>query len=392
MKKFAFCILTLFALLFAACAEASIDGAQSADGESPDNSESQASVDGASLAGEPSSAASSEGASEYASEYASVDSSSDAPDVSESSDGSDASESSDGSDASALTSEPSVESSAQAPVGGQTYTDTARITAEIASHGGAGFETNAPGCEALDRLKAYLEDTDYGFFYCDLDYNAYVAYGCDKLFKTASTAKLPYIKYLCTLADGGEIDLNERLLFEERHRDSGSGFIKSLPSGQEFSVRTLMDYALRYSDNIAYTMLLERFGFDGYFESVRALGVSYTTAANGYTSCTASTMAALLFDVGRYGGANLSLMLDAGCNASYNYQIGAELSEYKVLQKYGAIKPGNVAYHDIAVVYAPHPYILLIYTTVDYDSAGKNVPFRELARLTENLNQALYGD
>ncbi len=265
------------------------------------------------------------------------------------------------------------------------------ITAEIASIKDGGFNTNVEDNKALAKLKEYLEGSGYGFFYCDLEYNSFVSYGCDKDFKTASTAKLPYIKYLCTLADEGVIDINATMVYEKRHHTAGSGIMKNMSVGGSFTIGTLMDYVLRYSDNIAYGMLMERFGLTDYLESVKALGVDYTTV-NGYTNCTATEMAALLYDTALYDGANLSLMKNAGCNASYNYQIGAELKEYDVLQKYGAIKPGNVAYHDIAVVYAPHPYILVIYTTIDYDSAGKNIPFRTIARLTDDLNKALYGE
>ena len=268
---------------------------------------------------------------------------------------------------------------------------TEQITAEIASVSSAKFTSNIEENEALNALRTYLDGSGYGYFYCDVEYNHYAAYGCDKMFKTASTAKLPYVKYLLTLADKGEIDIYETMLFEARHKTSGSGIMKDLASGVNYQIKTLMDYTLRYSDNVAYAMLIEKYGLNGYFDYVNTLGVNYTTAANGYTNCTASTMAALLFDTARYEGEGLSLMLEAGCNASYNYQIGAELKEYTVLQKYGAMRPGNVAYHDIAVVYAPHPYILVIFTTIDYDSAGKNIPFRTLARLTNDLNEALYG-
>ena len=266
------------------------------------------------------------------------------------------------------------------------------ITAQIAAIKDGGFNTNINGAsEKLAALQAYLEKGGYGYFYCDLEYNGYVSYGCNKDFKTASTAKLPYIKYLCTLADEGKLDLNSTMVYEERHKTVGSGVMKNMSVGTTFSVATLMDYVLRYSDNIAYSMLMERFGLKDYLANVAALGVDYHTV-NGYTNCTAAEMAALLYDVALYNGEGLSLIKTAGCNASYNYQIGAELSEYEVVQKYGAIKPGNVAYHDIAVVYAPHPYILVIYTTIDYDSAGKNIPFRTIARLTNDLNIALYGE
>ncbi len=267
------------------------------------------------------------------------------------------------------------------------------ITSFIASIREPGFKTDIEGkaVEELTALEDYLKDSGYGFFYCDLEFNSYVSYGCDKDFKTASTSKLHYIKYLSSLADNGEIDINETKQYEARHKDSGSGVMKGMATGGYFTVATLMDYVLRYSDNIAYSMLIERFGLTDYLKNVAELGVDYYTY-NGYANCTASEMGALLYDVACYNGAGLALMKNAGCNASYNYQIGAELKEYEVLQKYGAIKPGNVAYHDIAVVYAPHPYIMVIYTTIDYDSAGKNIPFRTIARLTNDLNKALYGE
>lgn len=267
---------------------------------------------------------------------------------------------------------------------------TEQITAQIAAINSSGFTSNIDDCEQLKALSDYLNGSGYGFFYCDLEYSHYAAYGCDKVFKTASTAKLPYVKYLFTLADKGEININDTMLFEARHKTSGSGIMKNLASGVNYKIATLMDYTLRYSDNVAYSMLIEKYGQKGYLEYVKTLGVSYTTGASGYTNCTASTMAALLFDTAVYEGEGLALMLDAGCNASYNRQIGAELKEHKVLQKYGAMKPGNVAYHDIAVVYAPHPYIIVIFTTIDYDSVGKDAPFRTIARLTDNLNNALH--
>jgi len=269
----------------------------------------------------------------------------------------------------------------------------ADITKEIASIKSASFNTNisAPqAAEAVAALQKYLQNSGYGYFYCDLEYNNYISYGCNKDFKTASTSKLPYIKYLCTLADNGQLDLNETMVYQPHHKTSGSGIMKDMATGRSFTIGKLMDYVLRYSDNVAYDMLIERYGLKDYLASVKALGVDYTTS-NGYTNCTAAEIAALLYDTALYNGAHLSLMQNAGCNASYNYQIGAELKEYKVLQKYGAMKPGNIAYHDIAVVYAPHPYILVIYTTIDYDSAGKNTPFRKIARLTDDINKALYG-
>lgn len=274
----------------------------------------------------------------------------------------------------------------------ETSMTTQEICKNIAAINAAGFETNITNNLAaaeISALEAYLQGTGYGVFYCDLEFNGYIASGCDVKFKTASTSKLPYIKYLATLIDSGDADPTEMLLYSADLYDSGSGILKSYASGGYYSVATLMDYVLRYSDNIAYKMLFGRFGLGKFSESLSELGVEFETY-NGYGNCTAAEMGAMLYDVALYDGKTTEAMKDAGCNASYNRQIGAELTEYPVLQKYGAIKPGNVAYHDIAIVYAPHPYILVIYTTIDYESANKDAPFRTIARMVDNINSALY--
>lgn len=272
--------------------------------------------------------------------------------------------------------------------------DVKEICAEIAAIRGNGFVSNIDNpavAEKLDELEKYLEGKGYGFFYCDLEYNGYIAYDASKQFHTASTSKLPYIKYLATLVDKGEIDTEEKLVQLESYYDPGSGILKKNTPGKSYSVAKLMDYVLRYSDNIAYKMLYYRYGLSGFMAHLKTLGVNFSTY-NGYGYCTATEMAAMLFDVAMYEGATLGLIKNAGCNASYNVQFGAELKEYQVLQKYGVIKPTNLMYHDIAIVYAPHPYIIVMYTNINYDSSEKNVPFRTVGRLVEEINSLLYGE
>ncbi len=272
-----------------------------------------------------------------------------------------------------------------------TVVDVEAIVEEIAGMAGNAFTTNMQMSETIQKLETYLNKTEYGVFYCDLNFENYVAFGNSREFRTASTAKLPYVKYLCMLADKGEVDLDERLIYEDKFKDMGSGILKKETPGGLYSVETLMEYALKYSDNIAYKMLLNRYGVSDYNDYVEEMGVDYSTGSSGYTNCNSAQMAALLFDIAHYDGEHKDIITEAGSNASFNYQIGYELSEYTVVQKYGAMKPGNTAYHDIAIVYAEVPYILVIYTTIDYESANKNVPFREIARMVDDINKEANG-
>lgn len=269
--------------------------------------------------------------------------------------------------------------------------NAAEICATVAAVKESGFTTDIDDPKVQEKLKElqdYLEGSGYGFFYCDLEFTRYISYGTDKQFHTASTSKLPYIKHLAERVDAGEIDLNEKLVQLAEYHDPGSGILKNNTPGGSYSVATLMDYVLRYSDNIAYKMLIQRFGLSEFKEGLKSIGVSFETY-NGYGHCTASEMAAMLFDVATYDGGCLELIQNAACNASYNWQFGAELSEYKVMQKYGVIKPSNLMYHDIAVVYAPKPYLIVMYTNINYDSADKNVPFRKVGRLIEEIDALL---
>lgn len=269
--------------------------------------------------------------------------------------------------------------------------DVAAVAEEIAKLDDNGVVTSIEGSEKLSELKEYLEKTDFGVFYCDLNYNNYIAYGSDREFPTASTAKLPYIKYLCTLADSGSLDIDEKLVYEKRFYDIGSGILKNESAGKSYKVETLMEYTLKYSDNIAYKILLDRFGSSGFNDYVESLGVDYSIGSSGYTKCTSSQIAALLFDVAHYEGKHQYIIMEAGSDASFNRQIGYELSEYTVVQKYGAMKPGKKAYHDIAIVYADTPYILVIYTKLEYESSDKNVPFREISRMIDDINKEVNG-
>ena len=254
--------------------------------------------------------------------------------------------------------------------------------------------------QALFELTTYLATTDYGVVCCDLALEHLLCYGCDRVFPTASTAKLPFVKYLCTLADAGEIALDETLCYKEASFSPGAGIVQESPFGTSYTLRTLMDYAIRHSDNTAYKMLVDRFGVKAYKQYLRELGSTYKPTVRGYGYFTAPQIAALLFDVAMYDGAHAPLLKDAGCHSSYDLQIPYALKGKTVLHKYGAMTvdppdpdsgveptevPGVTAYHDIAIVYGTHPYLLVILTSINTNDRDRDKPFRKIASLCDIL-------
>ena len=60
---------------------------------------------------------------------------------------------------------------------------------------------------------------------------------------------------------------------KSKTKQGGAGKVDKSPIGTEFTVAELMEYAIRYSDNTAYYMLNERFGFDGFMQYAESIGV-----------------------------------------------------------------------------------------------------------------------
>ena len=252
------------------------------------------------------------------------------------------------------------------------------------------FETNCKDEEILvlmgeiaDVASNYNKTTVY---YTDVYQKYYFAYGADNVHNTASTIKAPYATYI--LKSGA--DLSEKLTMEQRHVFTGSGVLKNMEIGTEFTVSELIRYMITRSDNTAYAMLLERFGTNGFSEYSKSLGIDFKIPSGGYTTCTIREMATFLFDIYKYENTERGKTLIKHMkNCSYSLQIPKAVS-YDVAHKFGFIYEGK-AFHDMGIVYAPTPYIELIFTKINgtvYDTKA----FLEIGKLVDVLHQALSND
>ena len=239
--------------------------------------------------------------------------------------------------------------------------------------------------EALSSLQVLLTQTDFGFVCYDFETGHSLSCNAGTLFPTASVAKLPYAKYLCTLADSGKIDFSETLVLQKSHITGGAGSLQFEPVGSKWSVEDLLRKLIVESDNTAYKLLLSRFGLTGYRSYLRSLGSTYSPSGSGFGSFSAGQIAALLYDVACYRGKNASFLRDLGCHTDYKMQIPYALPGKTVLHKYGALGKNNPAYHDVAVVYGSRPYLLVILTKTDIESPDRDDLFWEITRLCDLL-------
>lgn len=235
-------------------------------------------------------------------------------------------------------------------------------------------------CEIADTAAEYNKATVY---YTDVSQKYFFAYNANLVHNTASTIKAPYASYI--LQSGA--DLSEKLVMEKRHMFTGSGVLKNKEPGSVFTVSELIKYMITRSDNTAYAMLLERFGTQGFREYAKSLNVDFKLPSGGYTTCKAREMAAFLLDIYNYQGTERGKTLIKHMkNCSYSLQIPKAVS-HEVAHKFGFIYEGK-AFHDMGIVYAPTPYIEIIFTRIDgtvYDTKA----FIQIGKLVEKLNMEL---
>ncbi|MGY3765249.1 serine hydrolase [Vagococcus vulneris] len=124
-----------------------------------------------------------------------------------------------------------------------------------------------------DEIAAFLANKggDVSVFIETVDKSFSYNYNGDKINRTASSIKLPFISYLMTLADQGKIDLETELTFLEHNRMDGTGIIQFEPAGKSYTLEQLAELTIRYSDNVAYVMLLNHLGESNFIQFLSEL-------------------------------------------------------------------------------------------------------------------------
>ncbi len=217
---------------------------------------------------------------------------------------------------------------------------------------------------AIDKASAhvsvYYEDIATGFSF---------SYDGKRIYKAGSVTKAPYAKYL--IASG--VDLDEKLVLREKDKKDGSGVLKNKPAGSEYSVKELIEYAIVHSDNTAYQMLYQRFGFDSFNRHCQDLGVSTRLSyGNIWGDLTAHDAGVFFHDIYSFekNDERSAFFMDSLRNTTYAYLLQSGVGTTPIAHKYGYMSAMYKVLHDAGIVYTDRPYIAVIMT--DYDGKGGN--------------------
>lgn len=242
-------------------------------------------------------------------------------------------------------------------------------------------EEKKPEKPAYRSVSVYFEDLTSG---------AVFEYKADEKYYVASIIKAPYCLYIYQLAEKGECDLNEMLTIEYSQVRDGTGKIRERSEDEfpvAYTVSELISLSLRWSDNTAMERLRLRFPAAGFAEFAKSLGVNYPEDIKSATNGNITARDANVYNKAIY-------------NYIENGKYGTELkehmsntvnpfirSDYPVVRKYGWTP---LAIHDMAVIYAPHPYLLTICSNRDMGKASDYKLFRELSMKLQEIHDRCY--
>lgn len=230
---------------------------------------------------------------------------------------------------------------------------------------------------------AHFNYYDISLAYCDLETGFRIMLNPDTHYYSASVIKAPYMLYIYRLALAGKADPEQKLIYTEKYRREGTGVLKNMEYGTEFTVEELIGFCLEESDNSAFAMLKELFPEEGYEQFAASLGEVHAEdakAKGGPQICCGSALAfsRAIYDFIEEKNPYSENLYTHMTNSRNAMIYGGDGSE--VVRKYGWYEG---FFHDMAIVYGEKRYLLTIMTNLDLleiDSREYGI-FRDLSLL-----------
>ena len=231
--------------------------------------------------------------------------------------------------------------------------------------------------EKITELNNLYNDSNnyFSFLYKDIYTGFTISYNEEGTIFTASTIKAPAMIYLYEQASQGKIDLNEELTYTKNFYSDGSGRLKNMELNSKHKVIDLIEYSIHDSDNIAYKMLMNRYGKDNIYNFWKELGTTNIFKYDTVWGITSAKDAAIymqeLYDFYIDNDTYGETLMKHFKNAQWK-QISNKDRKYNTANKGGW---SEATFHDVAIVFEENPYILVILSNTgetDFNYLFKN--------------------
>ncbi len=232
-------------------------------------------------------------------------------------------------------------------------------------------------------LKEYGAGT--AFYIVSLEDGMTIGYNVDQTFETASSIKAPYALYLYHEIADGNINPNQKIMYEPKYYNQGTGVVKTSEFGTEYTVKELVYYSLTESDNVAHIMLHHTFGVDGYNQMLTNLGAKslYLTISNPWGFLTPRSMALVWQDI-----YNFAIQREEGI-AFFNILSNGKYNYFKeVMPSIPSASKAGFASHDVVeagIVFGDHPYIAVAVA----NKGGTRGAYTQVLKMLSTMNDIM---
>lgn len=208
---------------------------------------------------------------------------------------------------------------------------------------------------------------DVGITYVDLTTGKKISIDGTKEFYSASTIKVPLAMMIADKVQSGSLKWDDSLTFKEKEDyEDGTGIIIN-DIQPTYSLRTLQEYNIVYSDNIAKNMLYDTFGGD--IEAKKALYAHFLQRETDWddaklTSEDAAKILKILYEE-KSSNQEYQTIYDYMKNTVFHERMDTPTTSGKVAHKIGSYAS---FLHDIGILETEHPFILTVFTNGQTDA------------------------
>jgi hypothetical protein len=228
------------------------------------------------------------------------------------------------------------------------------------------------------RVSVFYHNLETGFIFGHRD---------DAVYSSASLNKALHAFYIYNLAELGLADLSRTYVLNAAHWRGGTGVIKDKRIGTEFTHLELLRHSVQDSDNIAFFVLLDLYSdySPSYNEFYAALGGD-TRLIRGISGhlLTASEAGLMMLQIHKYTQTG-SRYADHFLYSLLNSDVPIIKADYPIAQKYGHWEG---AFHDMAVIHSPSPYILVIMSDMFHHAPFH--AFEEISMFIQDFNNKYF--
>lgn len=213
----------------------------------------------------------------------------------------------------------------------------------------------------------------------------------NKYLPGASTIKLIYAYHCCTQIEQGKHTLDETVTYLPQHDIVSGSEIQKYGHGTKFSVKTLLDYSIRNSDNVAYYMLVDTFGKTDFNKMIRNWGYTSQLGSSNYPAVSSELLNTAMLKIHDKAVSSKDeswkIVWEALLKSTYS-EIRKEIDYCNTAVKYG-LTYGY--YNEVCYVDSKSPYIIVIMSQTSSDNVhkdGDEIFFKTAAYYADKINTA----